>query len=179
MIWFTSDTHYFHSAILGFKNKEGELIRGKVFSSMEEMNEVLAENWNKVVKKGDTVYHLGDVFFGKKDNFIPYWKRLNGNKRLIVGNHDDAKFFARNELVPKLMVQKLIKEYNLYLTHIPVDKDSLFRREGGRYINVHGHLHHNPSPTDYHFNVCVEQTNYTPISIVELVETVKDRDIYL
>jgi len=175
MIWFISDTHFFHANILNFKDSQDELIRGKVFSSIEEMDEVMAENWNKAVKPGDTVYHLGDVFFGAKDRFTKYWKRLNGNKRLIIGNHDDAKFFAKNELVAKLMSQKLLKEHNLYLTHIPVDKDSLLRREGGRYTNVHGHIHHNPSPTEFHFNACVEQTNYAPISIDDLLERIKNK----
>ena len=49
----------------------------------------MIENWNSVVKKGDYVYHLGDVFFGSKETFPALWNRLNGSKRLIIGNHDD------------------------------------------------------------------------------------------
>jgi len=38
----------------------------------------------------------------------------------------------------------------------------------GPMTNVHGHIHQNPSPTEFHRCVCVEQINYTPINIEEL-----------
>ena len=50
------------------------------------MNEALIDNWNSVVKKNDKVYHLGDVAFGKHN--LHYLDRCNGNKVLIMGNHD-------------------------------------------------------------------------------------------
>ena len=86
-IWLISDTHFGHENILGFRHggRDGPLIRGSRFSSVEEMDEAMIENWNKTVKPGDKIYHLGDVFFGPKDEFIKKWKRLNGQKRLILG----------------------------------------------------------------------------------------------
>lgn len=174
-IWVISDTHFFHSNILRFTDSDGSLIRGARFSSMEEMNECMLENWNSVVKPGDKVYHLGDVFIGPKDEFVRFWKKLHGKKNLILGNHDDAKFFARNELVNKIQMWRMFPELGLLLTHVPIHESGLRRgapddETAPMLLNVHGHIHQNPSPTEHHRCVCVEQIDYTPIHIEELAK---------
>ena len=172
-IWLISDTHFGHANILKFVESEtGKLVRGHLFDTVEEMNETMVENWNKVVKPGDIVYHLGDVFFGSKVDFLKLWGRLNGTKRLILGNHDDAKFFAKHELVSKILMWREFHEHGLLLTHVPIHESGLYRyrhaKDGELLLNVHGHIHQNPSPTEHHRCVCVEQINYTPIHIDEL-----------
>lgn len=171
-IWVISDTHFGHENILKFKDKDDKLIRGSLFDSVEQMDEYMIQQWNRYVKPGDKVYHLGDVFFGDKESFIKKWKRLNGQKRLILGNHDDAKFFARHELVAKIDVWRMFPEFGMVLTHIPVHDSTLyegrFRNFGGTVLNVHGHIHQNPSPTPQHFCASVEQIDYTPIHIEEI-----------
>jgi len=175
-IWLISDTHFQHANILNFTDSgTGELIRGARFLSVEEMDETMIENWNRVVKPGDTVYHLGDVFFGNKDRFRSLWSRLMGRKRLILGNHDDAAFFIKNGLVEKVTVWKELHEHGLLLSHIPLDPSGLLRHRHNIYseekqmlLNIHGHIHQNPSPTEHHRCVCVEQIDYTPINIEEL-----------
>jgi len=169
-IWLISDTHFGHSNILKFADRDGELIRGKLFETVEEMDETMIDNWNKTVKPGDKVYHLGDVFMGPKEDFIKKWKRLNGQKRLILGNHDDAKFFARHELVAKISMWRMFPEHGLLLTHTPAHESTLFegRFKDKQPINVHGHIHQNPAPTEKHRCVCVEHINYTPIHIEDV-----------
>jgi len=174
-IWVISDTHFQHANILTFTDSNtGKLVRGDRFSSVEEMDETMIENWNRVVKPGDKVYHLGDVFFGNKDTFRTIWARLNGSKRLILGNHDDAKFFIQNGLVSKLQVWREFHEHGLLLSHIPLDPSGLYRKRHGdkstqrQLLNVHGHIHQNPSPTEHHRCVCVEHIDYTPVNLEEL-----------
>ena len=41
--------------------------------------------WNECVAADDIVYHLGDFALASHSRYLP---RLNGRKRLIVGNHD-------------------------------------------------------------------------------------------
>ena len=173
-IWLISDTHFGHENILKFRHggDDGPLIRGSRFSSVEEMDETMVENWNKTVKPGDKIYHLGDVFFGDKERFIKLWKRLNGQKRLILGNHDDAKFFAKHELVAQIHMWRMFPEHGLLLTHTPQHESTLFegrfRNFPGNALNVHGHIHQNPAPSPLHRVVCVEHIDYTPIHIEEV-----------
>ena len=161
-VWIISDTHWQHyNMIHKFKTRP--------FSTVEEMDEALIDNWNSVVKPGDKVYHLGDVTFGNKENYIEnIHKKLNGKKRLIVGNHDDVKFLA--PYFEKVSLWRMFSDWGLLLTHVPVHPSTLgeSRFTGNQMINVHGHIHSNPSPEGPYKCVCVEQINYTPINIEEL-----------
>lgn len=166
-IWVTSDTHFLHTNSLSWETDTGCADRGKVFPSTPEMDETLIDNWNSVVKPGDKVYHLGDVFMGNKDEFKTLWPRLAGAKRLIVGNHDDIKFLSSGGFFQKVQMWRVFTEFGLILSHVPVHQSALTGRRGG-LKNIHGHIHTNPSPEGPYQCVCVEQTNYTPVNIEEL-----------
>jgi calcineurin-like phosphoesterase family protein len=129
----------------------------------------MVDNWNSVVKPGDKVYHLGDVFFGSPVHFKALWPRLNGRKRLVVGNHDDVKFLSSGAFFEKVMLWR--KFENLLLTHVPVHPTTLqeHRFDGKEMINVHGHIHQNPSPDGPYKCVCVEQIYYKPLNIEEIL----------
>ena len=179
-IWVTSDTHFQHRAILTFRDADGNLIRGKHFSTVEEHDEHLIEQWNRCVKPGDKVYHLGDVVMGDKEGkewFEKNWPRLNGSKRLIVGNHDDIKYLSSGGFFKKVSLWRVFPEFGLQLTHVPVhyksaiewgSKDTGLHKNPFQLLNVHGHIHQHPSPEGPYKCVCVEQTNYAPVNIEEL-----------
>ena len=86
-IWFTSDTHFFHNAIIdyckrpipGWMNREERVV---------EMNKQLITCWNERVGPSDEVYHLGDFAFCGITKAVEILKQLNGHKYLIRGNHD-------------------------------------------------------------------------------------------
>ena len=63
-IWLISDTHFGHENILNFIDSRTGLKVRPGFANVDEMDECMVENWNSVVKKGDKVWHLGDVMFG-------------------------------------------------------------------------------------------------------------------
>ena len=168
-IWLISDTHFQHENILKFRDADGNLIRGNLFDSVEQMDDYMCTQWNRYVKPGDIIYHLGDVMMGSKETFVPMFKKLNGQKRLIVGNHDDIKFMAQKELFSKIMMWRQFPEFGLLLSHVPLDPSGVYNyRTKENMLNVHGHIHQNPSPTEHHRCVCVEQIDYTPINIEEL-----------
>jgi len=169
-IWVTSDTHFFHANIIKYCNRP--------FDNPKQMNECLIDNWNSVVKQGDKVYHLGDVFMGEGgyEGIGPLLNRLHGSKRLIVGNHDDIPFLSKGGWFKKVMLWRVFTNYNLLLTHVPIHRDSIHERlivNGG--ANVHGHIHDHDSPEGPYINVCVEKTNYTPIHIEELAVIAKKK----
>ena len=162
-IWVISDTHFSHyNMVHKFKTRP--------FDTVEEMDETLVENWNKTVKPGDKVYHLGDFAFGPKTEHPKIIKRLNGKKRLIVGNHDDVKSLA--PYFEKVMLWRKWPDFGLLFTHVPVHPSTLGENRFGDtpIRNIHGHIHGNPSPDGPYTCVCVEQphVNYKPIHIEEL-----------
>ncbi|QGH74700.1 metallophophesterase [Bacteriophage DSS3_PM1] len=179
--WVISDTHFGHENILTFKDSVGKPQRP--FKTVEEMNEYMVDRWNSVVAPGDYVYHLGDVFFGPKEDFSLVWSRLKGKKRLIVGNHDDIPWLVTNrdknnaKFFQKIALWRMLKDFNALLTHVPVDPSTVREKrfEGVRMLNVHGHIHSNPSPTWDHYCVSVEQINYTPMNLEEIRDIAKYR----
>lgn len=79
--FFTSDTHFRHTSLLA----KGE----RPFASVEEMDEQIIRNWNAVVGTDDLVWHLGDFAVSEDAEIVAsIFGRLNGRKRLILGNHD-------------------------------------------------------------------------------------------
>lgn len=175
-IWVISDTHFFHKNILTFRDSTtGDLIRD--FADVDEMNEHMVQCWNSVVKQGDIVYHLGDVMMGDKEGFKKLWPRLNGSKRLLMGNHDDGKFLGAGNFFQKIGMWRMFPELGLMLSHVPLHESNLLRLadRSGKWpddcetlLNVHGHIHQNPSPPGPYRNVSVEAINYTPVNIEEL-----------
>ena len=80
MIFFTSDLHFGHRNIIRLCNRP--------FSSIEEMDNLLIQNWNHKVNRNDTVYILGDLMFRNEKPPEEYLRQLKGKKHLLVGNHD-------------------------------------------------------------------------------------------
>lgn len=158
-IYVISDTHFGHENILKFKSGDSYL---RQFDSIDEMDDCMVTNWNETVDDQDIVYHLGDVYFGGGHRVLPY---LKGRKRLILGNHDNAKSEYIRKHFQKVMVWRMFPELDVVLTHIPI-----IIPEKAKYSwNVHGHIHDRESPTDRHINVSVENTFYKPVELEGLV----------
>jgi calcineurin-like phosphoesterase family protein len=153
-LFLISDTHFGHKKILEFEKES------RIFSSIEEHDEALISNWNRVVGKKDVIWHLGDVLFGASSfSVLP---RLNGIKRLILGNHDSYPSSRYLEFFNSLHGSAEIRDY--LLTHIPVH-ESQFRRAKG---NIHGHLHSRSIGDDRYINVSADRINLTPIAFDSL-----------
>lgn len=170
-IWFISDHHFFHDNILKFTDNEGNRIRPQ-FSSVDEMNWTMVERWNEVVKPQDKVWHLGDVAFKTTDRAkeLDYLlSRLNGHKRMLVGNHDNIKSPILHRRFDKIELWKGFKEHRFTCSHIPLRLDSL--RDGE--VCVHGHIHQNMMKDPGYINVCVEVRDYTPVHMDTIIAEVR------
>src|SRR5690606_30041888 len=83
-VFFTADTHFGHSGIIGMCNRP--------FENIEHHDRALIENWNAVVEPDDTVWFLGDFAYRTRpQNIRRIFDMLNGTKHLICGNHDHGK----------------------------------------------------------------------------------------
>jgi calcineurin-like phosphoesterase family protein len=159
--------------MLRFLDAKGERVR-KIFPLPEEnglhtMHEYMVEKWNSVVKPQDYVYHLGDVTFQYHAAFNALMRRLNGKKRLIIGNHDKIWNPALIIAFEKAEYWKGFKEGNFTATHIPMRLDSL--RDGA--FNVHAHIHQNKMSDPHYINVCAEVRDYTPVHMDTILSEIK------
>lgn len=163
-IWLISDTHFGHKNILNFTRDDGSPLRP--FRYLEEMKQILFDNWASVVKPGDKVYHLGDVAFsqmGKKD--LADMAKLPGQKRLVLGNHD--KYQSQDYLKVFHRLNGLHNLRNVWVSHAPIHPDSLNRKN--MIGNAHGHLHYRKLADPRYFNCSVECIDYTPINLDEVI----------
>ncbi|MER8573347.1 metallophosphoesterase family protein [Mesorhizobium sp. M1409] len=77
----TADTHFGHPSII--------LNCSRPYASVDEMDAALIDSWNRTVHPRDTVWHLGDFAVGHDEARVAkIFHALNGQKKLILGNHD-------------------------------------------------------------------------------------------
>lgn len=176
-IFVTADTHFGHAKSLSFVRPDGEALRP--FSSAEEMDETMINNWNSVVSKYDTIYHLGDVVIPRPS--LKILARLNGRKILIRGNHDQGHLKDFSQYFEDVRGAFFFRPGSDFLgglifTHIPVHPSCLSGHYKG---NVHGHLHCHLIYTSEgqvdtrYFNACVERNNFTPVPIDKIKQYFK------
>lgn len=166
-IYVTSDTHFNHENIIKYCNRP--------YSTVEEMNEAIINNWNSVVSEDDTVFFLGDFCLGKRENVIELCHRLNGHKILILGNHDRVTSTAFTDAGFETIYKKptLIKFEELDITiqfsHAPV-YDTQYQ-----YPNVHGHVHDKANNDAKHYCACLEVNDYKPVLLDDIVKYFKEQ----
>lgn len=148
-IFIISDTHFGHAKICEFEHA------ARPFASVEEHDDELVRRWNDAVKPKDTVWHLGDVLFG--EGAFDTLARLNGVKKLVMGNHDHYPIARYAEHFST--IQGAVKMRECIFTHIPVHPNQLYRFRA----NIHGHLHSKTMGDDRYVNVSAEQINLTPV----------------
>ena len=142
-----------------------------------ESDELIIENWNKVVRsKKDRVYVLGDFCMQKPSVIREILPKLKGEIILIGGNHDNLPC-SREFMRQGIPILGSLTLHNIIFTHIPIHPTQL---EFGLIGNVHGHIHvqgdmegrkyapqHIEDPR--YFNVNVEFHNYQliPIDVID------------
>jgi calcineurin-like phosphoesterase family protein len=151
-VFITSDTHYDHKNLCRGVT-EWRLLDGSIpieetrdFETLEQMNNTIVTNINKIVGKDDILIHLGDWSFGGFEKISEFRSNINCKEiHLLIGNHDhhieDNKenvrslFTTVNDFVTFEYKKKKIECF-----HYPIASWNKLRT--GR-IHLHGHCHLN------------------------------------
>jgi len=182
-MWIISDTHFWydspHGAVL--------IDCGRP----KDFHEKTMRHWKRMIGDNDLVYHLGDVFFGKRGQMKDIITSLPGYKVLIKGNHDrnHTEWYMENgftavvdqlTLVAKMRVgRNNMARTRIILSHKPVAIPEYDEKDNRRTINIHGHFHNNPIEqcepsltdllTDDHYLFSLEHTGYKPVLLQNAV----------
>ena len=169
MIYFTADTHFFHSNIIGMANRP--------FHSVEEMNEALIQNWNAKVSDNDDIFVLGDFSLKGPTLANAVLEQLRGRKYLIRGNHDryvDKSSFQRDLFVWINDYFELCWQRQYFiLCHYPLlSWNGMYRGS----LHLHGHCHNkmeynlaNLAAGVRRLDIGADAFGMTPVSIEEIL----------
>ena len=178
MIYITSDFHFNH--------QKEFIYEPRGFHSPEEMNEVLLENYNNIIKPEDEVYILGDLMLGGAvfhRQGLELISSLNGHLHLVRGNHDtNLRWAAYGELDNVVERENSIylayKKYHFYLSHYPsmTSNYSDGKSLKSRTLNLCGHSHTKDPwlhwmTGSYHCEV--DANDNKPISIDEIIDNMR------
>lgn len=168
MIYFTSDTHFSHKNCVVYTRKQ--------FRNFYEMDERLVENWNSIVTKNDTVYHLGDFALCDISRLQDIVYSLNGRINLVPGNHDRAGMYERFKgkvtILPSLY--ELDSKYTetgglIVLCHYPMVS---WNRSHYGTSHLYGHHHGTMKTSNYvkSFDCGMDTHNLYPYSMDEVLK---------
>lgn len=135
--YYISDLHFGHKNCLSFDNRK--------FKDIETHDQFIMDKWNETVNIDDDVYILGDVSWHNVTNTIDLLNNLNGNKHLIVGNHD-KKFLRNRDFRERFVEIEPYKEISLddrgnkgiVLCHYPIP---CFNHHYYGWYHLYGHVH--------------------------------------
>lgn len=170
MNYYTADLHFGHINVIKHDDRP--------FKTIDEMEEVLINNWNSRVRDNDDVYIVGDFTFRNAKSVSYYCNRLHGRKHLILGNHDRLKDEDR-ECFVEICDLKYINDHGrkICLCHYPIAEWNGYFR--GDYL-IYGHIHNNKnaafdtmSKYERALNAGCMINNYMPVTFEELVENNK------
>ena len=171
-IFIISDTHFNHQMLVREDKRN--------FKSIDDMNELIIQNWNKKVSDEDLIYHLGDVALNRK---VDYEKtilpRLKGQKIFIQGNHDVKNISITQSII--------IKYFGILIEMVHKAMDTTKKTK----IVLHGHVHKTgyqdmPFKGDYindhifkdlegryFYNCNLEYHKYKPKPLSEIIGEIK------
>lgn len=203
-IFFTSDTHFYHKAIIGYCNRPVPPIsdtNDDPTAQVLMMNEWLISRWNAVVKPEDEVWHLGDFVFCGKEKLFGVLDRLNGRKNLVLGNHDygASKYLlqvaATKPYFESIQHYKFLRlnisyeaddgstqQYvqSMVLSHFPIlSWDGMAHGSWMLHGHCHGSIDHTWNSTGLRMDVGVdaEDNGYAPVSLAQIQKRMSLRTV--
>ena len=160
-VFFTADTHFGHAA--------ARALYRRPFPSVAAMDEAMVARWNETVGPDDEVWHLGDfaVCRNAAGAAAALLARLNGRKRLIIGNNDPPEVAAlpgwAEPSVPYAEIEA--DGARVVLCHYAF---RTWRNASRGWINLHGHSHGRLRPLlPRQADAGVDAQDFRPVSLAE------------
>lgn len=177
-VWFTADLHFGHKNIL-------EYGRGEKFNTIEEHDEYIAKTWNENIRPGDRVYILGDVSFNKPIPSAEIVSNLNGQKFLIIGNHDkrnmsvqefrDEFVWCRSLKSIGFKLDGLDKKQQVVMCHFPLMSWDMMNMGSWQ---LHGHCHGSLVDPGWskRMDVGLDCNDYKPFNLDDIRTKMNERE---
>lgn len=195
-IWFTADLHHAHPKIVDICNRPVYLdpkdlegipddqrnMNNKWYKEMIDKAHtewLIKDVFNKWVGKRDTVYLLGDVTFARSGDCDKFLDRLNGNKFLILGNHDrnieKSTRFSQITQRKNFSFSQFGLNIHIVLDHFPMA--SWDRKPHGSW-HLYGHVHGRFKMPGLTFDVGIDNSEihqfpgggWRPINLYEVAQ---------
>jgi len=171
-----------------------EALKPMEAEGLKEMNEVLVERHNKVVRKGSRVYNLGDVFLNcTLEQALAIRRMLAGQHFLLEGNHDSiavemakhgswvwVKDRKRIDVqIPDGIVAQGQTKHKIMLSHYA---HLTWHGSNKGVWHLYGHSHNQLEgwkdtvlSNMLSFDVGVDCWDYTPVSLEQVIEKMKTK----
>lgn len=166
-VFVTADLHFGHERILALEPHV------RAFPTIEEHDEEIVRRWNELVGPRDVVWVLGDVAHKEAD--IAKVERLNGYKKLVLGNHDNWPIDTYMKYFERVYGSVRLNQY--ILSHMPVHSSS-FRESRSLKGCIHGHMHSSRLVDRRYINVSMDCTDLKPVLLNECIEEHNASEIF-
>ncbi len=169
--FFSSDYHFYHKNVIKYCNRP--------FNNVEEMNEKIISNHNKLVRPSDTTYMLGDIaFVSDIQDAVKILSRMNGRKVLISGNHDsrnlkDKSFRDCFEKISPLLEIKIDGQL-IVLCHYSMN---VWNKSHHKSFHLFGHSHGSmpDNPNSLSFDVGVDTNDFYPYTYQQIKDKMANK----
>lgn len=179
-----SDTHIGHLYM--------SRLRG--FAGVEEHDEAIIDNWNRVVGPRDTVILAGDAMLGDRRAGVAKFQRMHGRKILITGNHDDCWPGHSNSWQKTLLYREafdIIQQFArlkidgqlVMISHFPYTAghtdppryDQYRLRDEGEWL-LHGHTHSPERRTSAReIHIGMDAWGLTPVPEYRIIQMMRNQ----
>lgn len=167
MYWFTSDEHFGHKKIIEYCQRP--------FSSVEEMDEIIINNFNSVVRNEDITIHAGDFTLWKnlKGIYENYINKLNGKHIFLKGSHDYWIPWNKSQQVWEKLISSGGKKYYFVVCHYSM---RTWARSHYNSFQLFGHSHGRLQTVGKQHDLGVDNNNFYPISAPQIVRLMEKKE---
>lgn len=173
MIYFSADFHLSHKNCLSYDSRP--------FKTVQEQEDYFVTDWNHTVNHEDTVYCVGDLFWGYK-TALRVAPQLHGKILCIKGNHDKS-WWKHERVAREIPNLQLITEQihivrdkgghpPIVLCHYPMRSWPGSAR--GSW-HLYGHTHKQIEEHGLSMCICWNTNDYKLVSLDTVKETLSTR----